>query len=276
MQEKQVTAAGETYELPDPFFVLATQNPIDQGGTYPLPEAQTDRFLMKILVDYPEFDEERTIVEQYTAGRAVPVERSLTRSEIRRYSNWSVRCLSQTTCATGQSSSSAGRARPTTSSSVPARGRAWHSSDGEGPGVPPRPFARHRRGHRGAGSPRVRHRIIVDLRAEREGHRGRPHRSPRNERLIDSLFSDRLCTNGRDSRDYRPDLLDELGRFTAALNRQTTSIRQGDQQSPRVGEGLTFSDHRRYPPGDDTRRIDWKVYARTEESSSSGSRPSGA
>lgn len=62
-----------------------------------------------------------------------------------------------------------------------------------------------------------------------------------------------------------PDFLDELGRFTAALNRQTTSIRQGDQQSPQVGEGLTFSDYRRYSPGDDTRRIDWKLFARTEE-----------
>ncbi|MFC7129703.1 AAA family ATPase [Haloferax chudinovii] len=83
MQEKQVTAAGETYELPDPFFVLATQNPIDQGGTYPLPEAQTDRFLMKILVDYPEFDEERTIVKQYAEGAASPdVERVLPRTHL--------------------------------------------------------------------------------------------------------------------------------------------------------------------------------------------------
>ncbi|MBO4248765.1 DUF58 domain-containing protein [Halomicrobium sp. IBSBa] len=62
-----------------------------------------------------------------------------------------------------------------------------------------------------------------------------------------------------------PDFLDELGQFTAALNRQTTSIRQGDQRSPRVGDGLTFSDYRRYSPGDDTRRIDWKLFARTEE-----------
>ncbi|CQR50257.1 MULTISPECIES: AAA family ATPase [Haloferax] len=83
MQEKQVTAAGETYELPDPFFVLATQNPIDQGGTYPLPEAQTDRFLMKILVGYPEFDEERTIVKQYAEGAASPeVERVLPRTHL--------------------------------------------------------------------------------------------------------------------------------------------------------------------------------------------------
>jgi MoxR-like ATPase len=84
MQERQVTAGGETYALPDPFFVLATQNPIDQGGTYALPEAQTDRFMFKLLVDYPEADEERDIVDLYTTGsQQVPVERALTREEIR-------------------------------------------------------------------------------------------------------------------------------------------------------------------------------------------------
>jgi MoxR-like ATPase len=83
MQEKQVTAAGETYDLPRPFFVLATQNPIDQGGTYALPEAQTDRFLLKILVDYPSFDEEVSIVDMYTTGKPQqPVEQVLTRDEI--------------------------------------------------------------------------------------------------------------------------------------------------------------------------------------------------
>ncbi|MBV0903455.1 AAA family ATPase [Haloarcula salina] len=83
MQEKQVTAAGETYELPRPFFILATQNPIDQSGTYALPEAQTDRFMLKILVDYPDYEEERSIVEMFTSGKEqVPVERSLTRQEI--------------------------------------------------------------------------------------------------------------------------------------------------------------------------------------------------
>ena len=83
MQEKQVTAAGETYDLPRPFFILATQNPIDQGGTYALPEAQTDRFLLKILVDYPSFEEERQIVRLYTEGGRVPdVERVLSREEI--------------------------------------------------------------------------------------------------------------------------------------------------------------------------------------------------
>jgi MoxR-like ATPase len=66
MQEKQVTVGNQTFELEKPFFVLATQNPIDQEGTYPLPEAQTDRFLLKILVKYPTVDQECEIVDRYT------------------------------------------------------------------------------------------------------------------------------------------------------------------------------------------------------------------
>jgi len=66
MQEKQVTAGNNTYKLDLPFFVLATQNPIEQEGTYPLPEAQADRFLLKIKVVYPTPDEETTIVDRYT------------------------------------------------------------------------------------------------------------------------------------------------------------------------------------------------------------------
>ncbi len=66
MQEHQVTAAGSTYRLPDPFFVLATQNPIEQEGTYPLPEAQLDRFMLELRVGYPSRAEEERIVEQTT------------------------------------------------------------------------------------------------------------------------------------------------------------------------------------------------------------------
>jgi MoxR-like ATPase len=85
MEEEQVTAAGETRQLPDPFFLLATQNPIEQEGTYRLPEAQADRFLLKLLVDYPSRDEEIEIVERYTTRTSgpIPVEQVLTRGELR-------------------------------------------------------------------------------------------------------------------------------------------------------------------------------------------------
>src|SRR5881296_3304057 len=64
MQEHQVTIAHTTYPVPDPFLVMATENPIESEGTYPLPEAQVDRFMLKLLVDYPEHDEELTIVQR--------------------------------------------------------------------------------------------------------------------------------------------------------------------------------------------------------------------
>src|SRR5262245_3997477 len=63
MQERQVTLGGETMPLPSPFLVLATENPIDQEGTYPLPEAQVDRFMFKVVMDYPSFEEERKILD---------------------------------------------------------------------------------------------------------------------------------------------------------------------------------------------------------------------
>jgi MoxR-like ATPase len=77
MQERQVTIGRETYKVPDPFLVLATQNPIETEGTYPLPEAQVDRFMMKVLVGYPNEREEFVIVERMT-GTLLPVEQVLT------------------------------------------------------------------------------------------------------------------------------------------------------------------------------------------------------
>jgi MoxR-like ATPase len=73
MQEHQVTAAGKTYALPDPFFVLATQNPIEQEGTYPLPEAQLDRFMLELRVGYPSKEEEESVVERTTGSRAAVI-----------------------------------------------------------------------------------------------------------------------------------------------------------------------------------------------------------
>src|ERR1700682_2157805 len=73
MQELQVTVGGQTYELPRPFFVLATQNPIEQEGTYPLPEAQLDRFMFDIRIGYPTPEEEREIAKSTTADTIVPI-----------------------------------------------------------------------------------------------------------------------------------------------------------------------------------------------------------
>src|SRR5437879_9552919 len=71
MQERQVTIAGETHKVPEPFVVMATQNPIETEGTYPLPEAQVDRFMMKVLVDYPSEEEEFVIAQRVTGTPAI-------------------------------------------------------------------------------------------------------------------------------------------------------------------------------------------------------------
>src|ERR1700746_1531212 len=72
MQEKQVTIGETTYKLDEPFLVLATQNPLEQEGTYPLPEAQVDRFIMKVIVDYPRMHEEQMIIRQNVEGLTLP------------------------------------------------------------------------------------------------------------------------------------------------------------------------------------------------------------
>ncbi len=84
MQERQVTLGDATYPLPEPFLVFATQNPIEQEGTYPLPEAQVDRFLLKARVDYPSPVEERGILDRMLAGQVPPVARVLDRSAVLR------------------------------------------------------------------------------------------------------------------------------------------------------------------------------------------------
>ena len=82
MQEKKVTTGGKTYELPKPFFVLATQNPIEQEGTYPLPEAQLDRFMFNIWLDYPSFEEEVNIVKNTTTNIEVKLNNIMSGEEI--------------------------------------------------------------------------------------------------------------------------------------------------------------------------------------------------
>lgn len=85
MQEKVVTVNGKNYQLDEPFFVLATQNPIEQEGTYPLPEAQLDRFMFSIYLDYPSFEDEISIVENTTSGKSFKVEKIMSGDEINYY-----------------------------------------------------------------------------------------------------------------------------------------------------------------------------------------------
>ncbi len=82
MQERQVTIGKETFQLPKPFLVLATQNPIEQEGTYPLPEAQVDRFMLKVIIDYPKLEEEKLIVRQNIKGESPAITPLMSTQEI--------------------------------------------------------------------------------------------------------------------------------------------------------------------------------------------------
>jgi MoxR-like ATPase len=171
MQEKQVTAAGDTYDLPRPFFILATQNPIDQGGTYALPEAQTDRFLLKILVDYPSFEEERRIVQLYTEGGRVPdVERVLAREEIQEIQQ----LVREVPIADDLRDRAVELARATREHDQIEYGASPRASMALVLTGKARAFLRGRSHVKwedieAMAPPVLRHRIIVDFRAEREG-----------------------------------------------------------------------------------------------------------
>ena len=82
MQEHRVTAGGQTYKIDEPFFVLATQNPIEQEGTYPLPEAQLDRFMFHLNINYPSIDEEISIVNETTIGKEYNVQKVFSKKSI--------------------------------------------------------------------------------------------------------------------------------------------------------------------------------------------------
>ncbi len=84
MQERQVTLGEKTFELPKPFLVMATQNPLEQEGTYPLPEAQTDRFLLKVVITYPTKEEEKRVIRQNIGGELAPIRPILNKADIQR------------------------------------------------------------------------------------------------------------------------------------------------------------------------------------------------
>jgi MoxR-like ATPase len=117
MQERQVTIGEQTYKLDDPFLVLATQNPIEQEGTYPLPEAQLDRFLLKIRISYPSREEEREIVERIAVTGAPPTVAVVERPT----------SSGRASCAGRSTSTASSRTTSSTSSSPRASRRRWGS-----------------------------------------------------------------------------------------------------------------------------------------------------
>ncbi len=187
MQEHQVTAGGKRHRLPDPFFVLATQNPIEQEGTYPLPEAQLDRFMFEILVDYPSEEEEFDLVRKTTSAAAPAVEKALSHAEVAqlqevvrrvpvadhviRYAMQLARLTRRQQGTSPTSSAIMFRGERSAGEPVPRPG-------GQGAGHASRAGLRQYRGRAGSGGPRAQAPHHYQL--QRRGRRGlaRRHRPP--------------------------------------------------------------------------------------------------
>jgi len=179
MQEHEVTVGGQTYHLPEPFFVLATQNPIEQEGTYPLPEAQLDRFMFSVLVDYPNASEELEIVRRTTGFAGQAIREVVSREELLKIQDL-VRRVPVADAVIEYAVNLARKTRPQDPSS-PAFVREWVSW-GAGPrasqflilGAKSRALLDRRTAPsvedvRAIAAPILRHRVIRNFRAEAEG-----------------------------------------------------------------------------------------------------------
>ena len=291
MQEQSVTVGKQTYPLPPPFFVLATQNPIEMEGTYPLPEAQLDRFMFKLRVEPPAREELHAILDR-TTGSVEPA----------------VRPVLGTRAPAGDARAGApgaGRApraglrRPAGRGDAPdavvgrggealralrqlAARRAGGDAGGEDRGAARRPLravVRRRPARRAAGAAPPRAAQLRGRGRGRVGRRGRERgarRAARNPQVGDAKLTppsapaadatDRAREDGAlgggrfDERFLRK--LESLVLTIRRSARMSAGLLRANRASKRVGAGLEFADHRDYAAGDDLRYLDWNLYGR--------------
>ena len=260
MQERQVTIGDNTYPLPQPFLVLATQNPLEQEGTYPLPEAQVDRFMLKAKISYPKKQEERDIVRMNLSGAGMPevgkvitpedivkarkvVEDVYMDEKIEKYiidiifatrepAEYNLQKL-QNLIAYGGS--------PRASISLAKAARAYAFI---------RPRGRARRLPRRAAPP---HRPDLRGRGREHHHRGDHHRH--------SQQRNRTLT----MQETENDILKRVRKIEIKTRGLSNEIFAGKYHTAFRGRGMSFSEVREYRAGDDVRDIDWNVTARSRK-----------
>ncbi len=302
MQERHVTAGGTTYPLPDPFFVLATQNPIEQEGTYPLPEAQLDRFMLNVLVPYPTADEELEILRR-TTGDATPapqptlsgerilalqhlVRRVPVADHVFRYAHDIVRATrpnepEATELVRKWVSWGAGPRRPVADPRRQGPRRALGPAARRDRRYPPRrsdraaapdrhDLPRRVRGHR----PRQGHRAPGPgrPRRDREGH-GSPlldQLTPAPPRAEPSRV-ERADLHGASpamieppAAGFDPTAVARFGRLELIARLVVEGVMTGLHRSPFKGSSVEFAEHRQYGPGDEIRHIDWRTFGKTD------------
>ncbi len=302
MQEYQITVGGQRHPLSQPFFVLATQNPIEHEGTYPLPEAQLDRFMFNTYVDYPAEEEEFDIVRRTTAdvtAAATPTlsgEKILQLQKIVRRVPVADHVVRYAMKLARLTRPQAGRRAAVHSRLCElgrgAAGKPISGVGGEGPGRAARPFLcrRRRRPRRGLSraSPPHRHQFQRRGRGRQAGRRHPPpaRRGRRARRrygreaparvpvgqaaVVTRVMRLRFEGGGRDTMENGQRLLDArmLARLQALPLRARWLVEgyvSGVHRSPFHGFSIEFAEHREYAPGDDLRYLDWKVFGRTDK-----------
>ena len=266
MQERQVTLGDATHPLPDPFLVFATQNPIEQEGTYPLPEAQVDRFLLKAKVDYPTKAEERQILDRMISGEA-PAGRAVLSGD-------AVQPPRRAACA--RSTWTSGCATTWWRSSPPRAARARWASPTSRPliayGASPRATLAFSEASRAVAFLRgrgyvvpedvkeiakdvLRHRVLLTYEAEAENVTSetvvdRDPGASRSPLRIALACFDRRDASGRS------------GASRSAPEPILESGIGGAYHAVFKGRGMEFAEVREYAPGDEVRTIDWNVTAR--------------
>ena len=281
MEERQVTVAGKTYTLPELFMVLATQNPIEQEGTYPLPEAQLDRFLMHVVITYPDEDTEGAIIKldreenaQASKAAAAPAavpQQAIFDARARDRRDFRVRSRAALHGRPHLRHAVSGALREPLSKWIQsARARAAALRSTAARGCAPGSTAKicHARSYASGDARLPAAPADPDLR----GAIARRHRRPghRQDRVAGRRGMRAFMPEQRGTGVY-VDLeqliaLEQRGRRVSFLPRQPVhSLLSGRYASRMRGRGLNFEEIRDYRPGDDVRSIDWKVTARLQQ-----------
>ena len=296
MQEQSVTVGKQTYPLPPPFFVLATQNPIEMEGTYPLPEAQLDRFLFKLRVDSPSGADLHPSSTAPPASRGGPPGSSSAASRLlemralvrqvpvaRPVQDFVVRLVEATHPARsplgevkrfvryGSSPRGAQAMHPGGQDRGAARGAVRavlrrRPSGGDPGAAPPRAAELRRRGgrdHRRRARREAARRAAGDaVSANEASRRGPVPDGPRPSQREPMPSRRRTAATARTRFDER--FLRQLESLALTIRRTAAGRSPGSRRGRRVGAGLEFADHRDYVPGDDLRYLDWNLYGRLE------------
>ena len=286
MQERQVTIGGETFPVPSPFLVMATQNPIEQEGTYPLPEAQIDRFMLKVVVGYPSYDEELTVAER-SLSAAIAVRQVISLEELaglqaataRVYVDPEVMRYAVELASATRDLAAAGleRVRPYVAYGASPRGPISLVARRPRPRARARPPVRapHRRARARAGRPAAPRRAELPG-AGRGGHdrpgarardRGRPRAAARARPRGGCVTGLAALTRRAHTCASGPGSLPEpaLRALDLAVRRRVSGLLAGEFRSIDLGAGTELAQIRPYRPGDDVRLIDWSATARTGE-----------